>query len=319
MAAFSWNCTTVPRMFYHFSVHCMMGCASLQLHFCLKPLTDFCILLHYRYFENHQANDFPAISAVLRLSTKYLVEHLRQRCLKRLDHDWPSSLAGWDRRELEATDEHGRYVPRDLCPHPILVIDLALSLGLSSFLPAAFYDLSRYGPSKILAGTFCPSQPFPISSSVVPSPPENISPTSIHLSQHFLYRTFRGRESSQRYMATFIEKELQGRAPSPKCTNKDDNLSRACHESFYFIMLNILRSVGGIACGRDGDPLFTLIQAMDMLSRMDFSDGQKQCGLKLCHSCKVDFAASATKAREEVWSMLPKWFALEGEGGNCDL
>ena len=43
--------------------------------------------------------------------------------------------------------------------------------------------------------------------------------------------------------------------------------SRACLESFYFIMLNILRSVGGIACGRDADPLFTLVQATEMLSR----------------------------------------------------
>ena len=75
-------------------------------------------------------------------------------------------------------------------------------------------------------------------------------------------------------------------------------------------MLNILRLVGGVACGRDSDPLFTLIQAMEMLSRTDFSDGQRQCGLKLCQPCKVDFAASAAKAREEIWSLLPQWFAL---------
>ena len=46
-----------------------------------------------------------------------------------------------------------------------------------------------------------------------------------------------------------------------------------CIESFYFILLNVLRSVGGIACGRDGDLLFTLVQAVDMLSRTDFRMG----------------------------------------------
>jgi hypothetical protein len=64
---------------------------------------------------------------------------------------------------------------------------------------------------------------------------------------------------------------------------------RYCVESFYFILLNVLRSVGGgggIACGRDGDPLFTLVQAVDT----DFSDGVRERGLKMCERCKGDFA-----------------------------
>lgn len=94
-------------------------------------------------------------------------------------------------------------------------------------------------------------------------------------------------------------------------------------------MLNVLRSVGGIACGRDADPLFTLVQAMEMLSRTDFTtadgpggnmdvgdeggvggDGSKKCGLKMCAMCKVDFAKAVAKAREEVWGLLPSWFEL---------
>jgi len=225
----------------------------------------------------------------------------------RLDLDWPSTLAGWDQREQEATDELGRYVPRDYCPHPILVINLALELGLSSVLPAALYDLARYGPSKIMAGTPAPELAFALASSAEPVPP-------VTLSHDFLCRTFRGRESAQLYMTTFIQRELQSRLPSADCASAYDKRTpnRFCHESFYFIMLNILRSVGGIACGRDGDPLFTLVQAMDMLSRTDFSDGRKQCGLRMCNPCKIDFAAAATRAREEVWGLLPGWFGLGG-------
>ena len=282
-----------------------------------------------RYFKKSRSSDFPAIAAVLRLSSKYLVEHLRQRCIARLDADWPSNIAGWDLRERRSTEDHGRYVPRDHCAHPILVIELALNMNLPSILPAALYDLSRYGPSRIMAGTFSlPTafEKFMAKLDGTPLPPDN----PVRLSRDLLSRTLRGREAAQRYMASFISKELYNRPPATDClnriapatesvtdkeaTSRPNGSSRPCHESFYFIMLNILRSVGGIACGRDADPLFTLIQAKEMLTRTDFSDGQRQCGLKMCPPCKADFALAATKAREEVWSLLPQIFGLvDGE------
>ncbi|KAG6860522.1 hypothetical protein C0995_010197 [Termitomyces sp. Mi166 len=254
-----------------------------------------------------------AVAGVLRLSSKYFVEHLRERCLNRLDIDWPSTLAGWDRREQAATDSLGRYMPRESCPHPILVIQLALDLGINSILPAAFYDLARYGPSKIMSGA--PLPPSAFDEYLLKDKSQSPSPVRIvYLPRGQLLRTLRGRERVQRYMAHFIASSLQSRAPAPDCAHSlDTDPSRPCHESFYFIMLNVLRSVGGIACGRDADTLYTLTQAMAMLSRTDFSDGQRQCGLRICQPCKVDFAACAMKAREEVWAALPKWFGLTGE------
>jgi hypothetical protein len=47
------------------------------------------------------------MSGVLRLSSKYFVEHLRERCMIRLHHDWLTTLAGWDQHELEAVDPTG--------------------------------------------------------------------------------------------------------------------------------------------------------------------------------------------------------------------
>lgn len=236
------------------------------------------------------------------------MEHLRQRCLHRLDLDWPSTLSGWDLREREATDATGRYLPRESCPHPILVIRLALDLEIPSILPAAFYDLARYGPSRIASGINIPPSAI---DKYIPLTPD-LAPKVVTLSRPHLVQTLRGRECVQSYMANFIATSLQSRPPSTDCAYQFDvDASRPCHESFYFIMLNVLRSVGGIACGRDADSLFTLIQAMEMLSRTDFSDGQRQCGLRMCHPCKLDFSASAMRAREEVWSSLPTWFGLE--------
>ncbi|KAJ7907691.1 hypothetical protein B0H13DRAFT_2233417 [Mycena leptocephala] len=252
------------------------GCPWVEVYDCPSDVLYFLKALYDGlYFKTPGANDFPAVAAVLRLSTKYLVEHLRQRCMTRLELDWPSTLAGWDQREQAATDSFGHYGPRASCPHPILVIDLALDLGLSSLLPAALYDLARYGPSKIMAGT--PASPLSFTSErAVPRKPATLSPA-------LLITTFRGREAAQRYLTDFVIKELQGRAPAPDCVYlEEDAPSRMCRESFYFIMLNVLRS------------------AMDMLSRTDFSDGHRQCGLKL-----------ATRAREEVWKLLPTWFDLD--------
>lgn len=265
------------------------------------------MLIRCRYFKKPYANDFAAIAAVLRLSTKYFIEHLRQRCLARLQNDWPSTLEGWDIREREATDHLGRYAPRESCAHPILAINLALELGLESILPAAFYDLSRYGPSKIMSGAA--SLPA-VSWCSDRLGPQTQNQSFVCLSRDNLYRTLVGREIAQHFIVTFIDKELKDRPISLDCSNKDQFTSQYCSESFYFILLNILRSVGGVACGRDGDPLFTLVQALQMLSRTDFSDGVKQCGLKMCDRCKSDFASAVDKAREEVWVRIPGWFGL---------
>ncbi|KAF5347630.1 hypothetical protein D9756_010633 [Leucocoprinus leucothites] len=338
------------------------GCPSVEFHDSPSDVFYFLSALYDGlYFKIPRANDFPAIAAVLRLSTKYMVEPLRIRCLHRLHLDWPPSLHGWDQREAAATDDSGRYLPRGTCPHPILVIHLALEMGVPAILPAAFYDLSRYGPSKVFAGarkplvsydiiagnlsgeqpehgepeTVEPDIELPVSASgtpyVAPTVPSSTSGSqTVQLSHPFLCKTLRGREASQRYIATFLSRELSNRQPASDCLNRHNAMLQVhCTESFYYIMLNILRSVGGIACGRDADPLFTLVQALEMLSRTDFTtadaaggsangtngeggDGgeEKKCGLRMCTMCKVDFAKAVAKAREEVWDLLPSWFEL---------
>ena len=185
-------------------------------------------------------------------------------------------------------------------------------MNLPSILPAALYDLSRYGPSKIMLGTYSPPTAFELLLSQICGSPLPIDKPT-RLSREMLCQVLRGREASQRFIITFIARDLNRRSPATECLHRNDDtdaLNHPCRESFYFIMLNILRSVGGIANGRDADPLFTLIQATEMLFRTDLSDGQRQCGLRLCQPCKTDFAMSAAKAREEVWSLMPRWFGL---------
>lgn len=325
---------------------------------CWSPSTTGCTYSHvssspyadptiYSYFPKPHARDFSALSGVLRLSTKYFIEHLRIQCLARLVHDWPATLAEWDRREAAATDATGRYTPRDAYAHPVLAINLALELGIPEVLPSAFYDLSRYGPSRILAGArtlppvFAAPDPCALRSSVDNSPRKpqlpgqiqtqgNDKPPMIHLSHDSLVRTLRGRELAQLYISTFLARALEHR-PSAAClyatraasgisptttsaTTASSSRSAHCTESFYFIHLNVLRSVGGIACGRDADPLYTLVQAAEMVERKDFSDGVRTCGLKMCGVCKREWKGEVGRAREEVWALIPVWFGLRDGG-----
>ncbi len=304
-----------------------------------------------RYFKIPRVDDFPVVAAVLRLSTKYMVDSLRIRCLYRLFLDWPISLYLWDQRESLATSPSGVYFARGARPHPILVIQLALEIGIPSVLPAAFYDLSRYSPYRIVTGTtrhvlvydvvVGNNPPVPI------DPPEQdfeeaLNPTSectpnpnpVQLSHQLLCKTLRGREASQRYVTMFCSNELHQRQPGPTCLYKHrpDLQRKRCVETFEYIALNLMRSVGGVACGRDADPLFSLAQVLQMLSSADYmvvdqySDGanwsnpaqegeedeweSKKPAIGMCTMCKVELAKVLGKAREEVWDLLPAWFEL---------
>ncbi|KAL0572277.1 hypothetical protein V5O48_009679 [Marasmius crinis-equi] len=269
------------------------------------------------FMKKRRSSQFPSLLSTLRLSTKYIAPVLRQRCLDQLSADWPTTLKDWDTRETEATDDRGVYLPRNYSAHPVMAIELAREMGLMNLLPSAFYDLSRYGPSKILVGA--PGLPRVMKKDKrLPETPKPVT-----LTQDLFVRTLRGREQAQQYMHSFIMTQIGNRTPSLDCFYRGEggSDSRACRESFYFITLNVLRAVGGIACGRDADPLFTLGQAVDMLSRMDFVDGggsgsAKRCGLKLCAACKADFTEDCGKARKDVWMSLPKWFGLEDVVGS---
>lgn len=253
------------------------------------------------------------------MSSKYLIDHLRERCLARLEADWPTTLLGWDRREQQATLDT-RYNPREHFPHPVLVIQLAHELNLDQLLPCAFYDLCRYGPRKIAAGASTIPSLLPakfVAQAQLPAGAQTSADAvasghiiQLRLSKQHLRATFLGREAGQRFLADFIQRELHGRAISANCANRSHANGHHCRESYYFIMLNLLRAVSGIATGRDADPLFSLMQAVEMLSRTDFSDGTRQCGLRICASCKEDFSLAVAKARKEAWDLIPEWFGL---------
>lgn len=296
-----------PGTFSVFFKHYMMACKEQRSsNDVISSFTHSEPSSINRYFQKPNARNFPSVAAVLRLSTKYLIDHLRQLCLIYLSSDWPATLEGWDQREKQAVDANGHYSPRDACPHPILVIELAKELDLYHLLPTAYYDLSRYGPRRIVSGAPKPTLLVTSAQPGVPLP----APETLHLDRAELHMVLLGREAGQRFLSSFIEAELTSRPISPDCANKHHDDGRVCRESSYYVMLNVLRAVGGITHGRDADPLFTLMQTVEMLSRTDFTDGVRRCGLKICGACKTDLTECAGRARKHVWTLIPEWFGV---------
>jgi len=66
----------------------------------------------------------------------------------------------------------GHYDARHEIPSPIHVINLARELNVGSILPAAFYDLARYGTSRTAGGT------EPLARLVLEGPSSENSPMS---------------------------------------------------------------------------------------------------------------------------------------------
>lgn len=223
---------------------------------------------------------------------------------------------------MEATDSVGRYTPRARFAHPIFIINYARESGLSDLLPCAFYDLCRYGPSKIVAGVVKSytdeDTPLKTTSSVASPKATNMS---THLSPADLKIALIGRERAQRVVATFIEEELTNREPAPDCHGRANTAvhngvrMNFCRESFYYIMLNLLRAVSGLSSGRDCDPLYSLTQAVEMMGRSDFSDGTNLMSLKLCVPCRQEFTESVRVARERIWLQIPSWFGMKDFSG----
>ncbi|KAJ7680285.1 hypothetical protein DFH06DRAFT_1162466 [Mycena polygramma] len=235
--------------------------------------------------------NFSGIDALLRLTTKYQVTHIRSSLLREIQRtQWPLRLAQWDVREAEATDSNGHYDARLHYPHPILVINLGREIQAPELLPSAFYDLSRCLVSETTAG-------YTDSNNVL----HQLLPED-------LMNLLKGREHASRFLSTFIVNELEGREPSANCVHADDEdpgQRRLCQAAFESTTFEILRDVNGVT-HRSSDPLFAIIDAEMMQTRDDASI------LQACEFCRLEFGAAVDRARDEFWNKMGGWFGVEG-------
>ncbi|KAI0081861.1 hypothetical protein K474DRAFT_1586594 [Panus rudis PR-1116 ss-1] len=244
-------------------------------------------------------NDFQITYALLTLSTRYDITTLRAEVLRRLGMSWPRTLAQWEAREKKATNADGVYVPRPSLPHPNVIIALAEVINAPELLPSAFYDLSRYLPSQLVA------------------PYTDPSTSAIYvLSAANVYKVLKGKEQSARYFSTFIVNELEGRMPAKWCIYRNEaqpSRKRNCQVAFETITLGILRDSNGLVLNLNSDPLFAIADSLLMQTRDDSPGTDNKSAFRACEACRLEFGSVVQAAREEFWSKIPEWFDLTVE------
>ncbi|KAF5383576.1 hypothetical protein D9615_003510 [Tricholomella constricta] len=254
-------------------------------------------------FGGNDQEDFPVVSGVLRLSTKYIIEGLRARALEHLSTAWPSDLKAWDAREDSARTHETDIASNGshLYPHPIAVINLSREVDAPSLLPAAFYDLSRYPFSHI----FEPTEEDQTH--------RHLPPTPSNLSVADLQRLCLGKEASQHAITSLItamgssqyvrpaQHSTHVRKPSASgvCVS-----AAACRKDFSELVdlatQHYLFDRERGCC----DPLY-VAEELGQLKSAEFSE---------CKACAKSLEAWATREREKMWKSIPVWFRLEHSG-----
>jgi hypothetical protein len=97
------------------------------------------------FFKDGVETPFAIVAGILRLSSKYDVAILRRRAITHLISTYPTTIDGWNNRNISRTIPATPYVP-------FAVLDLARATDVESVLPAAMYCCCTCSVQEIIDG-----------------------------------------------------------------------------------------------------------------------------------------------------------------------
>ncbi|KAE9406244.1 hypothetical protein BT96DRAFT_1015017 [Gymnopus androsaceus JB14] len=324
------------------------NCPLIELHDSAEDVGNlFAALYDGPHFGNNDLEDFRVVSGILRLSTKYLIDSLRDKAMAHLSQAWPSTLKGWDAREdlARAYEMQTGTSGARLYPPPLAVINLAREVDAPTLLPSAFFDLSRYTFSQIYEISIHDPLYYP---SNYPSQSPESSPTSppppIFLSLSDTQRLSIGKEASQHAITSLIlsmsnsqsirNSGLQmqsafslshplthGHAPTVSGSHQSSVLT---HYHHHRRSSSTAICISAAACRKDFSELVELATKHYLFDReRGYSDplymADEIGGLKSeaseCKACAKSLETWAMRERERIWRMIPNWFRLGSDAG----
>lgn len=243
----------------------------------LSPLYDS----GKKYFDKNQPLSFWAISAMLRLGTKYQFDDIREEAISRLRIYFPSSLADF-RNELTtprgpvASDYpkvfwHSNTISDFNCNHSLIVVTLARTFELNDLIPSAMFVCSALAFEVMVFGV------------------EDAYGNTVKLSSDDLLLCLRGRELLVGRNLTNVKFLFEGDL-SMKCENND-----ACIES-HRLMLTAYGKGDWVV---DGSPL----QDSGWIQRGAVSKG-------MCPPCVRALVKSYDAQRQDLWNCLGHYFGV---------
>ncbi|KAF5382549.1 hypothetical protein D9615_002840 [Tricholomella constricta] len=245
------------------------GCQVVRLYDLSTDLSNLIKALYDGAFH-----DFIYLAGVLRLSTKYLIAHLRTEAIRCLTITWPYTLEGHDamvNKAVSTLSKDGLSYPY---VHPLHVLNLANEVNIRLIVPSTLYFLSLYPLADILRGDhpkLLVEHQSRLSSSLNPA---DMGAYTL-MFQHRV-----------KIILEFMRKE---RTPSVCCA------SELCQRGFQKQANRLLRSWQT----RTG-PLYFIVQAMNAVNEEPY----------LCDACRKAYRREADLLRHKIWKELPEAIGL---------
>ena len=207
---------------------------------------------------------------MLRLGTKYQIDHLRESAILRLQEVFPTTLETFRNSytdcNITASPPNGTLCLNAsieiTAKDSIAVINLARSFNLPHLLPAAFYICAQLQPTTLVNGV------------------KDADGTLWKLSQSDLQRCLEGQENLR--VAAFYQcRPILNSTPSAACLSRS-----SCLHLLQSCKANLLKT--------------------KYITRTNGLDGPQWIEmLSLCQNCHDEFLASHNAQRNTVWKALP--------------
>ena len=217
--------------------------------------------------------DFYYLAGILRLSSKYLISHLRIQATQYLTKTWPYTIHGHDEmvnKALTATHSvDGTTYPY---VHPLHVLKLAREVDIQLIIPSALYFLSTYSLKLLRSGE------HPKLQSDHPSRPSNELSLE-DVSQYTLMYQYRINIILEFICNTCRERKCQTQKECPQVFSR------------FNIDQTLIPSMGAF---------HLMAQAMQCINKDD----------TICGPCKRAFCEDVSVLRERLWGELPSVVGL---------
>ena len=267
-------------------------------------------------FRHHDPNTPIAVSGVVRLSDKYLLEPLCKRLVTQVVQDWPTTLREWDihQAEIHATGEaclnfrvdddpvaDGPPLS-DVIPEPVSAIVFAQEFGCPEILPAAFYRLLQiyFNDDWSLRASDSHSE-------------TGVRPAARYSSRALARWGMLDRDNLARYVHGLHAAEAY--IPDARRFVYQDCVPRVwegepdspCYE-YVSNMFHVVRQRRGIQGGRD--PLLWLRDCLH--DYVGCPELEERYPKGLCEDCCSAVVSEVPRERQRVWrELLSEWFQLE--------
>lgn len=259
-----------------------------------------------RTFQNRDIEDFFFLASILRLATKYLMNHLRTQAIEALTQTWAYTLEGHDAMVDRALKAPVGSEPTSLTypyVHPLHVLNVARENHIRVIIPSVLYFLSVYPFSDLMHG----NHPKLLAESRTGLTRPATTLSSEDMGNYTLMYQHR-----IELMLDFVRRFCGSRRSSMLCDNRRSSAQNAINVGPNPIGLGHPRlstdesDPCGIAFARLASrasrswyprtgPLSWMLQVTQFL-RQDAS---------ICKKCVSDFEMEMQSLREHIWRSLP--------------